>query len=375
MNKQQIKSLLDKGELWNYIIIDELNKKHVGDVESKEIVFLSTIGRLVINKKPFSFNILIHSESSAGKDHLVESVLQLFPKEDIEAFGRISKTCLTYIHNAKDEPLWTYDGKVLYLEEITEEVLNNEVMKVFTAGLSRSAITKDQKAEVVEVKGKPVVICTTATTKPTPEILNRFSIVKLDESEEQTERTYMAEEEDYDEDIIKFLGELKPYKIIISKEMKRKIGKIFPKGKVRYRREFPRFLDIIRAVTIFNQGKKPISNGEIISDWDDYDSAVSIFRSYRSGVSSIPLKREDKKIIEVLEKSEEPLSAREILSEMEGYLSQMSIYKHLSNLTNHEILDSFDLRDNFNNPVIKYKISTEFADKNPIQLPLYLELI
>lgn len=370
MNETQVKEYLEKGKLWDYIVVDELNKKHIGDIEGKEIVFLSTLGRLVKNKKPYSFNIILHSESSAGKDHLVESVLMLFPEEDIEAFGRITKTALTYLHDIKEEPLFTYDGKVLYLEEISEEVLNNEIMKVFTAGLSKSAITKDQKAQVVEVKGKPVVICTTATTKPTPEILNRFSIVKLDESEEQTKRTYEAEEEEYDEGIIKFLRELKPYKVRIPVNMKKEISKVFPTKRVRYRREFPRFLDIVKAIAIFNQQKKQKSKKEIVVDWEDYDLAVGIFRSYRSGVSSIPLKREDKKIIEVLEKSDEPLSVREIFGNMAEYLTQASIYKHLANLTNHEILESFDLRDSYNNPVIKYQISDEFKDKNPIQLPL-----
>ena len=72
----QIKELLDKRKLWDYIL-DELNKKHVGDISAKEIIFLSAIGRLVKNKKPFSYNIIAHSKSSAGKDHLVESVLKL----------------------------------------------------------------------------------------------------------------------------------------------------------------------------------------------------------------------------------------------------------------------------------------------------------
>ena len=204
MEKTQISDLLEKRKLWDYIL-DELDKKHVGDIAAKEIIFLSAIGRLVKNKKPFSYNVVVHSTSSAGKDHLVECVLQLFPEEDIEAFGRISETALTYLHDIKKEPFFTYDGKDLYLEEITERILNNEVMKVFTAGLTKSAITKDQKAEVICVQGKPVVICTTATTTPTPEILNRFSIVKLDESEEQTKRTFMKDEEEYNEGVIDFL--------------------------------------------------------------------------------------------------------------------------------------------------------------------------
>lgn len=370
MEEFQIKELLEKRKLWDYIV-DELEKKHAGDIQAKEIILLSAIGRLVENKKPFSFNVIVHSVSSAGKDHLVTSVLELFPKEDIEAYGEISKSVLKYLHDSKKEPFWNYDGKILYLEEITEEILNNEVMKVFTSGLTKSAVTKDLKAEVIEVKGKPVVICTSATTKPSPEILNRFSIVKLDESPEQTKRTYMMEEEEYNPEIIKFLSELKPCKVEITNNMRKKIAKYFPNYKPQLRRAFPRFLDIVRAIAVFHQGDK---TGLIKAEWEDYDLAVRIFRNYRSGVSSIPLKNEDKKIIEFLEKRDEPMSAREILSGTEGILSNMSIYKHLENLKQNEILESFDLRDDFNNPIKKYQISDEFKDKNPIQLPTSAEM-
>ena len=368
LNEQQIKTLLEKRKLWDYII-DELDKKHIGDIPAKEIVFLSVVGRLVENKKPYSFNIILHSSSSAGKDHLVESVLKLFPEEDIEAFGRISKTALTYLHDSKKEPFFSYDGKILYLEEITEEILNNEIMKVFTAGLTKSAITKEQKAEVVEVKGKPVVICTSATTKPAPEILNRFSIVQLDESEEQTRRTFLMDEEEYNEGIRTFLLELKSYKVNVPPIIKKKIAKVFPAKKTQLRRAFPRFLDLMRAVAIFHQDLKKKSKGEINTSWEDYDLAVRIFNNYRSGIASIPLKKEDQRIIDLLEKSDEPLSAPDISKHMEGYLSKRRIYDHLNNLENNEILISLDLKDPFGNPVKKYEISEEFKDKNPIKLP------
>jgi len=361
----KIKDMLDKRILWDYII-DELDKKHVGDIAAKEIVFLSTIGRLVKNKKPYSFNVILHSESSAGKDHLAESVLKLFPSDDIEDFGRISKTFLTYAHDIKKEPFWTYDGKVLYLEEVTEDILNNEIMKVFTAGKTKSGITKDQQSEVIEVCGKPVVVCTTATSKPTPEILNRFSIVKLDESEEQTRRTFEHDEEEYDEEIIDFLATLKLRDINIPIKMRKMISKGFPAHKTSMRRAFPRFLDIIRAIAVFHQ------NSTIT--WEDYDLAVRIFSNYRSGVSSIPLKDVDKKIIKLLKEADEPLSSQEISSNMEGYLTQKNVYIHLSNLENNEIIESLDLRGNMNLPIKKYKLSENMKDKNPINLPLSVEL-
>jgi len=361
----RMQHLLDKRMLWDYVI-DELNKKHVGDVGAKEIIFLSAIGRLVKNKKPYSFNVIVHSDSSAGKDHLVESVLSLFPNKDIEAFGRISKTALTYLHDSKKEPFWTYDGKILYLEEVTEEILNNEIMKVFTAGLTKSAITKDQAAEVIEVKGKPVVICTTATSKPTPEILNRFSIVKLDESEEQTRRTYAHEEEDYNGEIMDFISKLKPMKVNIPTKMRKQIADGFPANKTSMRRAFPRFLDIVKAIAVFHRN--------INATWEDYDLAVRIFSNYRSGVASVPIKPIDQRIVNLLMKEEDPLSAVEISSNMEGYLTQKNVYLHLNNLENNEILETFDLRDSCNRPVKKYKVSEDLKTHNSIKLQFSHEL-
>jgi len=373
MNEIQIKELREKGKLWDYIL-DELNKKHVGDVSAKEIVLVSTMGRLVKNKKPYSFNLIIHSSSSAGKDHLVENVLKMFPEKDVEAFGRTSGTFLTYYHDKKKDPLWSWDGKILYLEEITGKILNNEVMKVFTSGITKSGITKDQKAEVIEVKGKPVVFCTSATTNPTPEILNRFSIVKLDESEEQTGRTFMLDEEEYDQGIINYLSELKPQVVNIPRDMKMKIGKVFPKKHPKMRRAFPRFLDIVRAIAIFNKGITKKS-GEIIATWDDYDLAVRVFSNYRSGISSIPLRNEDKEIVELLREQKEPLEVKEILAGTKT-LSQSGIYRHLENLKENGIITRFDMRtEPFNQPISKYALSEDMEDKNPIQLPSSVDIM
>jgi len=368
VKNKRIDKMRKEGKLWDHIVVDELNKKHVGDISAKEIVLISALGRLVKNKKPFSFNLLLHSASSSGKDHLIHNVLLLFPEKDIEAFGRISKTTLTYLHDAKKDPLWTYDGKILYLEEITEDILNNEVMKVFTAGLTRSAITKDQSAEIIEIKGKPVVICSTATTKPTPEILNRFSVVKLDESEEQTRRTYLSDNEDYDPNIRCYLRDLKPQIVEVPSDMRKKIAKYFPANKPQFRRAFPRFLDIMKAVAIFNNGHTR-EGQDVITTWKDYDRAVDIFRNYRSGVSSIPLRNEDKKIVEFLESREDPVSARDILIGIEGILSNRSIYRHLAHLTENEILTRFDQRNQFGSPEARYGISEDMKDKNPIILP------
>ena len=117
---------------WNKVL-DELEKKHIGDIDSKEVLLLCSLGRLVEKKKSYSFNCLVLSETSSGKDHLVGSVLKLFPREDYETWGRTSSKTFNYLHNLEEEPDYTYNGKIVYLKEITEGVLNNEVMKEFTS--------------------------------------------------------------------------------------------------------------------------------------------------------------------------------------------------------------------------------------------------
>jgi hypothetical protein len=154
MDKEQIKTLLKEGNLWNYIVCEELNKKHKGDISAKEVIFICSIGKLLINKNPYSFNVLVLDKSGAGKDSVVGSVIKIFPKEDCETYARITSKSLNYLHSLDAEPNYNYNGKIIYLKEITEEILNNEVMKEFTSGdeeISKVVITK-QKGAGVDIK-------------------------------------------------------------------------------------------------------------------------------------------------------------------------------------------------------------------------------
>ncbi len=367
MEEMQIKQLLEKRKLWDKIVLDELDKKHKGDIPAKEIIFLCCVGRLLKNKKPYSFNCLVLSPSSAGKDHLVASVLKLFPSDDIEIFGRISARALNYLHTTDKEPEYNYDGKVIYLKEIEEEILNNEVMKEFTSGeeeYSKVAITKQRGAgvDVKEIRGHPEVFSTTATTIPTEEIRNRFNIVGLDLSDEQTELSFMEDIEEYDESIIKFLSDLKPCSVKIPNKLFNFIKKNFQKNKIRYRRDFYKLLDFVKVIALFH--------GRKIADGNDYDRAKDIFMNAFSSASDIPLKDLDDRTVKVLERVNEPMSAKKILNELGGIISIQALYPRLRNLVAKEILE--ELTDRIGGYVIQnYILSEEFKDKKPFKLPNY----
>ena len=88
----KIEDLLKKGKLFDYLVLDELEKVHIGDIKAREVLLLCAIGRKVKNRKPYSFNILLLTKSSSGKDHLLNGVLKLFRKNEVwERYGRISE--------------------------------------------------------------------------------------------------------------------------------------------------------------------------------------------------------------------------------------------------------------------------------------------
>ena len=367
---ERIKNLLEKEKLWDYIVLDELNKKHKGNIATKEVIFLCAVGRLVKNKKPYSFNCLVLAPSSSGKDHLVASVLKLFPKEDIEIYGRISAKALNYLHTTEDEPTYNYDGRIIYLKEIEEDILNNEVMKEFTSGeeeYSKVAITKQKGAGVnqIEIRGHPEVFSTTATTIPTEEIRNRFNIIGLDLSDEQTENSFMEEEGFYDEEILKFISGLKSYSVKIPTKLFNFIKKNFPKNKVRYRRDFQKLLDFVKVLALFH--------GRKIADETDYNRAKDVFMNAFSTCADIPLKDMDDRIVKVLKKTDVPMSAKSILNELGGIITIQALYPRLRNLVSKEILEEQTDRDAFNNVLTNYILTEEYKDKKPFILPNYEE--
>lgn len=367
-SKDFLMEMTRERKIWDLLVL-ELEKLHIGDTDLKEAVLLSCFGKYVKNRRPFSLNRIIHSPSSAGKDHCITSVLELFPKNTIDAWGRISPKALNYLHNKKKEPLWSWDGKILYLEEVSESVLNSEVMKVFTSGINKAAIVKDGEIQELEVEGKPVVLCSTATSIPNEEILNRFTILKADESNEQTEKTFLHERKQIDINVIKFIIRLDELEVLIEEKLKEKIAKVFPKDKVRRRRDFQCFLDHMRAVAILHQYSKEKKNGTIKATIEDYDLARKIYMNTYTGINKIPLKDIQNKIVELLEKKEHPISAKEISSVIKDYISLQKMYPHLKHLANIGVLESFELRDSFNNPTTKYQLSEEYLEKQPINMP------
>lgn len=377
----EVLKLLKDRRIWDKFTIDEFNKRIVREFEAREIIFLCAMGSLVDNAANSSFNLLIHSESSSGKDYTTKNVLKIIPQKNLFYRTRISPTVLNYWKPYLKSGREGWDGCVLYLPDISESVLNSDAMKLLCSDGSHITITERGEAKDIEIKGKPVIFSTTAMSSPNEEILNRFSIIHLDESESQTraimkmlaDRMVEGLSTEYSKNSRKALEYLKRFPVKIP--FAREIVKVFPSKKIGERRNFERFFDFIKAITCVHQFQRNFEGEFLIAQLEDYDIARDVFMNIQRGVSSIPLNKRQKDVVKVLKKATESLSLAEIHKDLEHYLALQGLRTHVESLVNIKVIDKHYGTDSIGREVIKYNLSEEFENFKPIILPNSNELL
>lgn len=304
-----ILEVLKDKDLFNKITITEFNKQIVGEIEARQTIFLCCCGKNVINNQIASYNLMVNSESGSGKDFTTTRVLKIFPKDYIVKRTRISEKVLNYWHNSKFEPNWSWNGKVFYLEDISNEVLNADVFKVMCSSESSVTILINQQPTDIIIKGKPVLLITTASANPKKEMTRRFTICGLDESKDQTKAILQRQAEyeekgisiEYDEKIKKALYYLKRVKVRIP--FAKQLIEIFPTENLIIRTHFQRFLDYIKASTSLHQfQREQDKEGYLIAEPQDYDIARIGLIHTTSNKFMIPLTQIEKKILDIFDK-------------------------------------------------------------------------
>jgi hypothetical protein len=141
------------------IIVEEIqNKRVVGEKETIRCIFIVTNSRLVKNIKPTSSNLNVNDISGVGKDWIVKAVLDILPDGTVIYRTKITPELLTYWHNSKYEPEWTWNGKILYIEDISTVLLNSDVFKVFSSGGSKATVLIKQYPVDIIINGKPSML-------------------------------------------------------------------------------------------------------------------------------------------------------------------------------------------------------------------------
>lgn len=329
-----ILATLKNPDLFNMITEKEMDKKIVGEIESRKTIFLCAAGgRLVKNAKFTSYNLMVNDEAGVGKDYVVTSTLEMVPKEFRIKRTRISEKVLTYWHNEKIEPLWTWDGKVFYVEDISQAFLNSDVFKVFSSsGTSATVLIKQRPVDVI-VKGKPVQIITSAKAEPNDQNLRRFPILNLDSGVDQTKavircRAKFAKEgmiPEYDEELINAQGYLK--RVDVKIDFADMISEYFCQKKeldIIMRTNFDRFLDYIKAcAALYQYQRKTDNEGYILAESQDYDIARICILKLTSNSRMIPLTKDDQRILSTMKTLPETEDGYSV-SELEEHITFLS---------------------------------------------------
>jgi GTPase SAR1 family protein len=256
----------------------ELDIVIVGENQTKLTLFL-----LCLSKDFDPQAIYLVGQSSAGKSYLINQVLDFFPDDCVERFTRSSTHGLEYFFKDKD-----MNGKIL----VIQEALGGEEAE----GALRPLISKDQKGlrivtvdfnrqpKVIEVKGCPVYLTSTAKVNIEHQMASRVWFLSPDESEEQTSAILhfhaeaamsLVEKKSKLRDLIKdSIRLLRPYRIVIP--YAKKLAELFPKNKVKYRRDFQKLLTLIRCSAHLHQYQRKTENGILYASLQDLIHALII---------------------------------------------------------------------------------------------------
>lgn len=335
---EPVKLLLNPDLFFKFV--NELGKKIAGEHYTRSSIFLCSCNIWLKNSLQTT-HCLINSSSSAGKDFITKNVFDIFPDQIKDYRSKITPEAFSYWRTDKKsvEDGFSWDGRLLYLEDCSQHLLDSATFRVMLSGGTHATVVRDQRAIDLRINGRPLVLVTTATTKPSNELLNRFIPISLEETGEQTANVFLKELEfakgvknDYDISFKKALSCLERVNVVIP--FAEYLASLFPCKPVSMRREFARFLTLIQNSAALHQFQRnKDENGNVLADWFDYDLAVYCYGGFAREI--VKLTKTQQRIYDCLIDGE-----WYYLKEISGKLGLDStwVYRILSQLQEKELV-------------------------------------
>ena len=167
---------------------------HVGEEDNKKLVYLAASSR----KLDDPINVVIVSQSAAGKSYLIDTIRNLMPPEDVVNLTSLSDQALNYM------PEGGLVRKLLILgEAVHNATVEHQIREMLSAQeLNRMAVGKDERtgklvSKMVTHKAIVSLMMSTTNHEMNPENASRSFFVHADESEEQTRRIHTEQNKKY----------------------------------------------------------------------------------------------------------------------------------------------------------------------------------
>lgn len=240
-------------------------------------------------------HLVVKAPSSAGKNEVVKSVLRYLPEDDVIEVDDMSPRALQYLPSA-------LTGKVVYIVEQEGAARAEYPLRVaMSEGCLSVLVAEKVDGRIATrkhtVEGPASFITTTTRGLLHDENETRILEITVDESQAQTQRILRAQARiashplnEREREVAKrrqqlwrmALGALKPSEVSIPNA--ERLSLTFPSRRLRARRDFRKFLGIIKAHALLHQHQRVRCDGSIVATNDDIDAARELCQSLWSDV-------------------------------------------------------------------------------------------
>jgi hypothetical protein len=263
--REQALALLKHPRLLEVITEDFERCGVVGEETNKLVGYLAAISRKL--EEPLA--VLIQSSSAAGKSSLMEAVLAFVPEEDKTKFSAMTGQSLFYMGDAD------LKHKVLAIVEEEGAARASYALKLLQSEgeLTIAAPGKDPASGKLvtheyRVEGPTQLFLTTTASELDEELLNRCLVLTVDEERAQTKAIHEKQREKQtlegllarrDRDAVLKLHQnaqrlLRPLAVV--NPYARQLT--FLDDRTRARRDFPKYLTLIRVIALLHQHQRPV---------------------------------------------------------------------------------------------------------------------
>lgn len=257
--------LLRDPRLMERILEDFERAGVVGERVNKLVGYLGATSR----KLDSPLAVIIQSSSAAGKSSLMDAVLALMPEEELTQYSAMTGQSLFYMGDKQLE------HKILAIVEeqgaeraaYALKLLQSEG-ELTIASTGKDPTTGRLVTEEYRVTGPVMIFLTTTAIEVDEELLNRCLVLSVDEGREQTRKIHERQREaetleglvgKRERDRIRKLHQnaqrlLRPLSVV--NPFARELG--FLDTQTRARRDFPKYLTLIRAIALLHQYQRPV---------------------------------------------------------------------------------------------------------------------
>ncbi|MEI8387647.1 MAG: CHC2 zinc finger domain-containing protein [Verrucomicrobiota bacterium] len=260
-------------------LVDELQRDFgklgiIGEETNRLLLYLAMTSRKMDD--PLAVQIL--SSSGAGKSHLQDAVLSLCPEEDLIKLTSLTGQALFY----KGEDSLRH--KCLAIAEVAgaegaRYALRNLISerKLVIESTIKNALTGRLETQLNTVYGPTAVFETTTNPDTDPETKSRYVLLSVDESPEQTKAILEAQRQSHTlegrkrrkareavlakhhalQRLLEPVAVVNPFEPLLS----------YGDDRLAFRRDHPKYLNLILAVTFLHQMQRPRKHDAELGDY------------------------------------------------------------------------------------------------------------